>query len=253
MPSQNANINASFFDGNYKEVWRKIIPSGLTEVEAEFIQQVGLLDKGGNLLDLMCGYGRHSIELAGRGINVTAVDNSKEYIDEIKQYAVRNNLAIDPYVADALEFRSGMVFDAVICMGNSFSFFNVTELSQLLKRISSALRMEGVFIINSWMIAEIAFKHFQEKTWSYVDDYKYLLDNKFCFFPSRIESEHTIVAADGTIEIIKGIDYIITLDELSVLCKEAGLKIKYLYSTPKKRPFNLGDSRIYIVIQKTQS
>ena len=100
------------------------------------------------------------------------------------------------------------------------------------------------------MIAEIAIKHFREKDWHYVDGYKYLLDYKFLFHPSRIESEQTVIASDGTIEVIRGIDYIFTLDEMESMFKEAGLTTKHLYSTPRKRPFTLGDGRIYIVAEK---
>ncbi len=57
MASQ-PNINNNFFEGSYKEVWRKIIPPGLTEAEVDFIIEVAGLKPKDSVLDLMCGYGR---------------------------------------------------------------------------------------------------------------------------------------------------------------------------------------------------
>ncbi|HWJ28088.1 MAG TPA: hypothetical protein VNS32_16190, partial [Flavisolibacter sp.] len=79
---------------------------------------------------------------------------------------------------------------------------------------------------------------------------KCMLEYRYCFYPSRIESEQTIIAPDGTVETIKGIDYIFTLDELEAMFNEAGLRTKELYSTPRKRKFSLGEGRIYIVAEK---
>jgi hypothetical protein len=101
------------------------------------------------------------------------------------------------------------------------------------------------------MIAEIALKHFKEKDWYQVGEYKYLLDYTFHFQPNRIESEQTIVSADGTVDVLNGIDYIFSLDDLETMFREAGLSTKELYSTPRKRKFVLGDGRIYIVVEKT--
>jgi hypothetical protein len=100
------------------------------------------------------------------------------------------------------------------------------------------------------MIAEIAVKHFRERDWQYINDFKYLWDYKFLFHPNRIESEQTIISKDGSIEVLKGVDYIFSLNELEMMFQEAGLTTKSLYSTPRKRKFVLGDGRIYLVAEK---
>jgi len=45
-------------------------------------------------------------------------------------------------------------------MGNSFAFFDRQDAVTILKNISGHLKAGGIFIINSWMIAEVALKHF---------------------------------------------------------------------------------------------
>lgn len=253
MSSPAENINNVFFNGIYKDVWKKITAPGLTVAEVEFILNIAELDPGSKLLDIMCGYGRHSLALAAKGILVTAVDNQEAYIEEIRTEANKNSYPLTPILQDVITFSPSDKFDAVICMGNSFAFFNKEDSIHLLKRVASCLEEGGVLIINSWMIAEIAIRHFKEKDWFYAGEYKYLLDYSFQFNPNRIESEQTIITPEGLIESNRAVDYIFTIDELEQMCNEAGLRIRDLYSTPRKKKFSLGDGQIYLVIEKINS
>jgi SAM-dependent methyltransferase len=246
------NINDTFFKGHYKEVWRKLIPAGLSEAECTFIEDVADLKPTENVLDLMCGYGRHSLELARRGYHVTAIDNLEEYVDEIDSVAKAETLPVEVSVDGALDVVFLREYKAVICMGNSFAFFNRQEALGLLHKIAGHLLPDGIFIINTWMIAEIAIRHFREREWYQIDDYKYLLDYRFQFGPNRIESEHTLIAPDGSIEVIQGVDYVFTLDEMESLFQQSGLRLKNVYSTPKKRLFKMGDNKAYLVIEKAE-
>lgn len=250
MSTISANINDNFFESSYKYAWKKIIPPGLTEAEADFILDVASLKKGDRVLDLMCGYGRHALELGDRGLNVVALDNLQDYVLEIEEQAVAKTLAVKAVQANVLTMALEGEFDAIICMGNSFAFFERKDAVAILKNVSKHIKPGGIFIINSWMIAEIAIKYFREHDWHWAGDYKCVLDYKYHFHPSRIESEQTIIAPDGKVDVIKGIDYIFSLDDLTEMFNEAGLITKNLYSTPKKRKFVLGDSKVYIVAQK---
>lgn len=77
-----------------------------------------------------------------------------------------------------------------------------------------------------------------------------MLEYKYCFYPSRIESEQTIISPDGSVEVAKGVDYIFTLDQLEQMFYEAGFKTKEVYSTPRKKKFVVGDGRVYLVAEK---
>ena len=246
----NQNANSALFNSHYKQVWRKLIPSGLTEAETDFVEQVVGLTSGNSVLDIMCGYGRHTLELARRGYRVTAIDTLAEYIEEIVEKTSEENLSVNASKGDVSLDKIQGKYDAVICMGNSFGGFDYAGATQVLNNISSCLDSGGAFIINSWMIAEIAIKHFESKTWLYVDDYKYLLDNKYLFQPTRIETDHILITPEGTTEVLKGVDYIFTFAELEKMLNEAGFKLQEVYSTPRKRKFVFGDNRAYIVAVK---
>jgi SAM-dependent methyltransferase len=239
--------NRGFFDGIYQEVWRQMIPPQLTPAEADFIEDVCQLQKGQPVLDLMCGYGRHALELAQRGYPVTAIDSAEGYIREVQAQASAAHLPLKAYVGDVVALQLDNTFGAAICMGNSFSFFDEALLQQLLRQLRSALLPGSCFIINTWMIAEIIFRHFQEREWHQVAEYKYLIESRYFTQPSRVESDHTILLPGGGTEILSGVDYIYSLAELEKLLELHGFSIREVFYTPRKRKFQLGDNKAYIV------
>lgn len=243
------NINNSFFDGYYKDIWRSIIPSELTIKESEFIVDYFNLTPDKKVLDLMCGYGRHAITLAGKGIKVTAVDNLEDYIIEIKDVATKDQLSINAVKTDVLQFTTQEKFDLVICMGNSFNFFSPEEAEKLLLNIYSQLNSNGQLLIHTWSIAEIAIPQFKDKSWTEINGLKYLTSSKYLFFPTRIETETIIIGSQGT-ETKIAVDYIFSISELNDLLKKCGFNTKEIYSIPGKKAFKLGDSRAYITANK---
>ncbi|GAA4333852.1 class I SAM-dependent methyltransferase [Flaviaesturariibacter amylovorans] len=244
------NINDDFFFGSYREAWRQTIPPGLTEAETDLIMEVCALGPGKRVADLMCGYGRHALELARRGCSVTAVDNSEPYIEELQRIADEASLPVAAICAPILEWAPAGSYDALICMGNSFAFFNESDSRTLLRRFADALVPGGQLLINTWMIAEIAYKHFKEREWHELPEFRYLIANRFLLGPARIESEHILINRANEVETLQAVDYIFTIRELEAMMAGAGLRLGPVFSTPRKRPFQLGDGRAYLFATK---
>ncbi|MBK5271936.1 MAG: class I SAM-dependent methyltransferase, partial [Bacteroidia bacterium] len=244
------NINDTFFDGYYKEIWRTSIPQELTVKEVDFMIPFFDLKTGSKVLDMMCGYGRHAIALAKKGMNVTAVDNLYDYIEEIKKIAEHEKFSLKAIQADVIDYKADDTFDLVVCMGNSLNFFDLKDTGRLIRAISSYLKPGGHLLVNTWSLAETVIKNFTERSWSKVGEMKFLAESKFLFHPTRIETESTIIAPDCKTEIKTGIDYIFSINEMEALLKEAGLNLKEIYSVPGKKKFSVGDSRAYIIAQK---
>jgi 2-polyprenyl-3-methyl-5-hydroxy-6-metoxy-1,4-benzoquinol methylase len=251
--TKQENINNSFFDGYYKEIWRHIFPEKTTVAEVDFIINDAQLKSGSYVLDLMCGYGRHSLELAKRGISVTAVDNLPSYIEEINHKASEGNLPVECICTDVLEMKIEKEYDAVICMGNSLQFFNAEDLQKLIENISAHLKPGGRFYINTWTIAEIALQNIKENVSSRIGDMTLQSECSVLFHPTRITVKSTIINDKGDREVKTGIDYIYSIAEMEVLLKKAGLQLKEIYSIPGRKPFTVGEPRAYIVAEKSSS
>lgn len=244
------NVNDNFFDGQYKDIWKTIIPAELTVKEIDFILSFFSLDQDSKVLDLMCGYGRHTIPLAKKGIAVTAIDNLDEYINEIKESATNDNLPIKAVKENVINYIDDVKFDLALCMGNSLNFFNAEHAELLLTNVYSQLNVGGYLLINTWSLAEIAIKSFTPNAWTEVKGLKFLVKNKYLFHPTRMEFTTTIISPDGKIEEKKGVDYIFSVSEMEKLLTKTGFSLKEIYSIPGRKKFTLGEPRAYIIAQK---
>jgi 2-polyprenyl-3-methyl-5-hydroxy-6-metoxy-1,4-benzoquinol methylase len=249
MPQTTQNINSEFFHGIYKEIWKKETPDALTQAEVDLIEEMGNSKKG-HALDFMCGYGRHALELARRGYRVTAIDNLPEYIDELKLTAAEQKLEVLALQADVIKFDFEGKYEIAICMGNSFAFFNAEQTCFILKKLYDCLTPNGIFIFNTWMLAETAIKYFEEQTSCSIDGYKYIKNNRYLFHPTRIETNYIISGPDDKTETRIGIDYIFSFAEMESMLNKNGFEMQNTYSTPRKRKFAFGERRAYIVARK---
>jgi len=247
-----SNINDTFFDGHYKEIWRSLIPEELTVKEVDFMLPYFNLQAGSKVLDLMCGYGRHAIALARKGIAVTAVDNLGDYTNEIAEIAEKEQLPLKVVKEDVIRYKTDDDFDLAICMGNSLNFFNAADTIKLLANIAVHLKPGGHLLINSWSIAEIVFSKPVSNSWSKIGEYKFLSELKLYFQPTRMEVESIMIAPDGTEEAKKGIDYIYSLNEMEAMLQQAGLQLKEVYSIPGRKKFTAGEPRAYLIAGKNQ-
>ena len=252
-PLENQNVNNNFFDGQYKEIWRAFIPEELTRRELDFIVQYFNLNPQHNVLDIMCGYGRHAIGLARKGVSITAVDNLREYIEEIQQVALSENLPLQATRSDVLKYTSSEKFDLAICMGNSLNFFKEEDSITLMTSIAASLKPNGHFLINSWSLAETVIKNFTDKSWIYDGDYKVLNDSEYLFNPTRIETEFTIISGKGTTEVKKAVDYIYSYSEMQKMLEVSGFNLKEVFSIPGKKKFAVGEPRAYIIAEKREN
>ncbi len=243
-------INFIFFDGYYKDIWKKVIPSKASIIESNFLIEVCNLKEHAHVLDLMCGYGRHAIELAKQNIQITAIDIQKDYIKEIDFFAKTEALPINAINSNILTVEYGSQFDAALCMGNSFSVLNYETAIKILTKINSSLKTDGKLVIDTWMLAEIINKGYKKRDWSKIEDFYYLVENEYCFNPTRLESHHIMISKKET-EIKESVDYILSINEYSKLLNTTGFKIENIFSTPNKSIFKFGDPRAYIVCKKT--
>jgi len=244
------NVNNNFFNGGYKEIWRQVFPEKTTQLEAEFIIEEGKLVNNSEVLDIMCGYGRHAFELAKKGIKVTTLDNLQYYIDEINEKAIKESLVINSVCDDVLNFRIKKEYDTILCMGNSLQFFDEEDTLLLLSNMASMLKSGGKFFFNTWSIAEIVMKNFKEKNCNKINDLVFYAESKFLLRPTRIETNSIIISENGEKEEKSGVDYIYSIAEIEVMLNKTGFELKEIYSIPGKKQFTFGEPRAYFVAEK---
>lgn len=139
------NWRKNFFDENYIDFYKNILTPARTAEEVEFL--VSVFDADTELiLDIPCGYGRHTIELAKRGYWVHGVDVHDSQLDIARQSAI-GIPCVSFEKADMREFR-GHAYDAVINMFTSFGYFSRKEDAEVLGNLSKSIRSGGLVVID---------------------------------------------------------------------------------------------------------
>lgn len=123
------------------------------------------------LLDVCCGQGRHSLELARRGFNqILGVDRSRYLIRLARKRNKDHNLKVQFSEGDARKLRVPRNSrDAVFLMGNSFGYFereedDVAVLSGLLEVLKSEGKLLLDVVDGEWMS-----KNFEPRSWEWID------------------------------------------------------------------------------------
>ena len=134
------------------------------------IRSIGL-ERNDRILDLCCGQGRHSLELASRGFpNVTGLDRSRYLIRLARKRAKQRNLQVSFHEGDARRFRLGDgEFHCVCILGNSFGYFERPEDDlAVLEAVKRALASGGVLVMDL-MDGDWMRHHFEPRSWEWVD------------------------------------------------------------------------------------
>ncbi|HEX3647254.1 MAG TPA: methyltransferase domain-containing protein [Pseudonocardiaceae bacterium] len=108
---------------------------------------------GLRVLEIACGHGRVSRELARRGAAVAAVDVSGALVDRALAAEQVRPLGVRYTQADAAEpaLLAGEVFDAVVCC---FGLSDIDDLDGALDTVRRTLRQGGLFV---WSILHPCF------------------------------------------------------------------------------------------------
>ncbi len=141
------------------------------EHELDSLEILVNLSKGSRVLDVCCGIGRHSIELAKRGFQVTAIDKVATYIYKAEQTARDKGLSAAFISADFLNYTFSDKFHTIICLWNSFGFNESCSDDVLfLNKTFNLLEPGGVFVLG-FCGKEIAVRDFQSQKIKKIDQY----------------------------------------------------------------------------------
>lgn len=154
----------------YRKIWTLDIQDQSwvedTKRQADFlIEKLGL--KGGErILDLACGFGRHSLELARRGFDVTGIDITPDYIHYAAEQAEKKHLPARFICSDVRSADYENEFDAVLNMADGAIGYleNDEENLKIFKVVSKALKHGGKHFMDI-MNGSYAETHFPCKLW----------------------------------------------------------------------------------------
>ena len=138
-----------------------------TTREVDFVVQALDLRGDERILDLACGFGRHSLELARRGYAVVGVDFTEAYIARARSAAREELLGQAEFLlADVRDVSFHEEFDVVLNMADgAIGYFDTDEENlKLFDVVATALRIGGKHVMGVCSAAHAA-KHFPKRHW----------------------------------------------------------------------------------------
>lgn len=242
--SFNAHVQSKDFSG-----WEGELP---TEEESRAIASLLNVQFNDRILDLACGYGRHTLILAENyGLSITGVDVSEGLIKRAKRMAKEKNLSISYETMNGRDIHWENYFNHAIIVFNSFSLFSPKDAPIVLKRLNQALKKNGKIFIdldnkpNNRKYAELA------RNW-----YRWpegITLQEVCFHEgTSIEiCRDLIVPKDSnTIHKFTTFSRIYSKDDITSLLDECGFQVEKIYGSWDLKKLDQESPKIILVAKK---
>jgi SAM-dependent methyltransferase len=206
----------------------------------------------GPVLDLCCGPGRHSLVLAKRGIQVTAVDRTEFLLNKAKETAAKLNLQIEFILEDMRHFFRPAAFNLVLNMFTSFGYFdNKEDDLKVLRNAYESLKPGGTLLIDILGKEPLARK-LQPITASQGADGSLLIERHEIFDDwTRIRNEWTLVTGE-TAKSFKFHHTIYSGQEMKSLLQRAGFEEVKLFGDLAGSEYGLDAGRLIAVGRRTR-
>jgi SAM-dependent methyltransferase len=236
-----------FFDA-HAPVYMDNVFTKNTIREVDFLLEELALQQGSSILDVGCGTGRHSIELAKRGYAVTGLDLSAEMLAQAEQGAKMAGVKVNWIRSDATRFSLAEKYDAVICLcEGSLGLLAQTDdpIDQplaILRNISRSLKPQARALLTVLNGAAMIRKHTN-------DDVR-----KGRFDPLQMVESSAPSPREGLPAIpVRERAFVPT--ELALMCGLAGLSVIGMWGGTAgnwgKRALDLDEIEIMVVARKT--
>ncbi len=238
----------------WKDMYEFMFPPSRFEATPEEVDQ--LLEftgiSKGAVLDLCCGPGRHSVELARRGFQVTGVDLSQFLLGKAIEHAKLVDIGNVEWVnSNMRDFIRPETFDLAVSMFTSFGYFDSHEDNiKVLRNIHTSLKPDGILVVDvcgkEWLA-----KNFLPSTVNELEDGTLLVQrHKVVDDWSRVDNEW-ILLKDGKSKSFKFRHFVYTGQELKLLLESAGFKTVKIFGGLDGKEYGLNCSRL-VVIAKNQ-
>jgi SAM-dependent methyltransferase len=177
---------------------------------------------GGDVLDVPCGFGRHSVPLGQAGYRVVGADRSQALLDEARRRAAG---ARWPKLVQAdyreLPFADGS-FDTALNLFSSLGYLGDSEDERALAEIGRVLRPGGRLVVET-MHRDLLVSRFRDQDWQLVGEGRLLLEQR-TFDPASglVQATQTLIHGEGTRESRTFSVRVYTATELLAMLGRAG-------------------------------
>lgn len=241
----------SWFDAGYLALYDPELEPR-TPQEVDQLEALLGMRPPARILDLPTGQGRHAIELARRGYDVTGVDLSPFMLGVARERARAAGVSVRFIEGDMREPLGTARFDLVLNLFTSLGYFaDEGDDRRTAEAAASMLDHDGRFVIEV-INGERVMRNFQDRAWFPVGDAIVLERRELDRERRRMTVERTVKRGDEevvnahTIRLYGGVDLI-------ALLKGAGLGPVDLYGDWDGSPASAESIRVIAVARKRKT
>jgi SAM-dependent methyltransferase len=193
--------------------------------QVDFMQASLGVTKGTALLDVGCGLGQHALEFARRGCLVVALDLALPMITRAAEDAQQEGLRINFLHKDIRDIGFEGTFDAVVCVGTTFGFFDDEQNREVLGRLANALKPGGRLLLEV-VNRDHVLDSQPNLQWFEGDGCVVMEESDFNYYSSRITVKRTMMREDGRQTESEYSIRLYALHELGQMMQAAGFRVK---------------------------
>jgi SAM-dependent methyltransferase len=227
-----------------------------TEGEIDRVLAILRPEQGARVLDLACGTGRHSIELARRGFSVLGVDIGSDLLEVAVRDAADQSVEGASFLeADLRELEFDEEFDVVLNLNDgAIGYFETEEENhRTFEVIAAALRAGGGNLLQLPNVL-YAENHLPQKTWIAGSGMVELIDHHWEPRTRYLEGSTTPILVGQVFEGVSPIPFrqrLYSVDELTEIYRSVGMELAGVFrGNGKPRPPKDTQFEVFVAARK---
>jgi SAM-dependent methyltransferase len=204
---------------------------------------------GARMLDVACGKGRHSLQLAQKGFDVTGIDLSADSISEALKNESDN---LHFYMHDMRLPFWIRYFDYAFNFFTSFGYFRTQrEHDNAIHCIATALKRDGIFVMD-YLNVHYSEDHTVHRSDKYIDGVNYMItkwyDEHYFYKKIEVEDEALEEPLIYTEQVAK-----FSLGDFTDMFAYQGLQIQEVFGDYEFNRYSIKQSpRLIMIAKKTR-
>jgi SAM-dependent methyltransferase len=239
---------AVFDVDDYLYFYSESLTDERTDMEVDALVRLLNLDKPKKILDLACGFGRHTNRLAKFGHNMTGVDITPGFLEIARHAALKQGVNVRYQQNDMRTIKFDNEFDCVLLLFTAFGYFSDEENLQVLVNARNALIPGGALIFD--IPNRDTFLKRMQSCFVVEKDGNMMIDRMS--FDSLLGRSYNrrVVFRDG---IRKDKPFSIRLynpNEITTMISRAGLVVEHIYDDWESHELTMESSRLVVIAHK---
>ncbi len=242
------DFEAVFDVDDYLYFYNESLTDERTDTEVNALVRLLELDTPQKILDLACGFGRHTNRLAALGHSMTGIDITPGFLEIARQDALQRKVDVQYQSGDMRHLTFENEFDRVMLIFTAFGYFTDEENFQVLVNARRALKVGGLLIFDTqnrdYLSKDMRPFFVVEKEGNVMIDRLSFDSIQGRFYNKRV------VFRDG---VRKDKPFFVRLynpNEIQALINQAGMELHHIYGGWDATEFSSNSHRMVVIARK---